>query len=329
MGYGREVYLSAEKTLRERRRAAREEAERRKAAFRGECPQAEELERRLSSTAVRAAKAVLGGESARGRLEKLKEENKAVQAEYARLLAAHGLKPDDLEPRYACPRCKDTGYVDGKMCTCLKGLLRAESFRRLNALTPLSLSTFESFSLGWYSNEPREGRPSDREIMGDTFRFCAAYAEHFSTESPNLILTGGTGLGKTHLSLAIANAAIEKGFGTVYCSVGGLVKKLEDEHFGRGNGEDPSGPLLACDLLILDDLGTEFRSSFSTAAIYAIVNGRLLAQKPTLISTNLSVREMMEFYSERFVSRIIGSYRRVVFVGKDIRQQKRLCRAPK
>lgn len=329
MGYGREIYLSAEKILRERRRKAQEEAEQRKAAFYRACPQAREADRRLASTAVRAAKAVLTGKEARGRLQKLKEENRAVQAEYGRLLAEHGLKPEDLKPRYACSKCGDTGYLDGRMCACMKSLLRSESYRRLNELTPLSLSTFDSFSLTWYPDKAREGRPSDREIMGDTLRFCVAYARHFSTRSPNLIMTGGTGLGKTHLSLAIANSAIQKGFGVVYCSVGDLVKKLEDEHFGRGDGTDPSGPLLSCDLLILDDLGTEFRSSFSSAAIYGIVNGRLLAKKPTIISTNLTVKEMMEYYSERFASRIIGSYRRVVFVGKDVRQQKRLCRTPK
>ena len=328
MGYSREIYRSAMKILRGRRRTAQENAQRRKAAFYAACPEAEKADRRLASTAVRAAKAVLSGKDVREELQKLKEENQSIQEEISRLLEEHGLTQKDLDPSYTCRKCEDTGYVDGKMCTCLKELLRSESYRRLNALTPLSLSTFDSFSLKWYPDSSQDGRPSPREIMQNTFRFCASYADHFSLKSPNLIMTGGTGLGKTHLSLAIANTAIGKGFGVVYCSVGDLIKKLEDEHFRHADFEDPTGTLLSCDLLILDDLGTEFRSSFSSSAIYSIVNGRLLKQEPTIISTNLTTREMMDFYSERFASRIIGSYRRVVFVGKDIRQQKRLCRKP-
>jgi DNA replication protein DnaC len=136
-------------------------------------------------------------------------------------------------------------------------------------------------------------------------------------------MTGGTGLGKTHLSLAIANEAIQKSFGVVYSSVGSLVTKLENEHFGRESGTGVMNSLQDCDLLILDDLGTEFKSSFSSSAIYSLVNTRLLLEKPTIISTNLSTKEMVDYYSERFASRIIGSYRRIVFVGRDVRQQKR------
>ncbi len=325
MGYGREIYDAAEKILRERRRTAEEDVEKRKAAFHKRCPEARRIERELSSTAIRAARAVLGGKDAALQLRNLKTENQSLQAEIARLQRETGF--DDLGPRYRCSRCRDTGYVDGKMCGCLKDLLREESYRRLNELTPLSLSTFESFSLGYYSDENLGDRPSDRELMRDHLRYCVDYAGHFTTCSPNLIMTGSTGLGKTHLSLAIANEAIQKGFGVVYCSAGSLVSKLENEHFGRCANDGTSDSLQNCDLLILDDLGTEYKSSFSSSAIYNIVNVRLLLKKPTIISTNLTMKEMVEIYSERFASRIIGSYRRIVFVGRDIRQQKRMQRA--
>ena len=321
MAYGRDIYAGAEKILAERRKSAQEDAQRRRETFYRVCPKARELEQQLSGTAAAAARAVLNGGNAHDQLLKLKGSNAALQAELQAMMKSHGF--DGFEPRYRCALCRDTGYVDGKMCSCLKKLLRTESCRRLNELTPLSLSTFDSFSLSFYSEEPREGRPSDREIMRSTFRYCMSYAENFSLRSPNLILTGGTGLGKTHLSLAIANEVIGKGFGVVYGSVGNLVSKMEDEHFGRDAGGDTIASLRDCDLLILDDLGTEFRSSFSSAAIYGIVNTRLLEQKPTIISTNLSTKELVEFYSERFASRIIGSYRRVMFAGRDIRQQKR------
>lgn len=321
MAYGREIYDGAAKILQERRKNAQEDSRRRRESFYSVCPEARELERRLAGTAVAAARAVLNGKDSREQLRKLKENNEALQEELAKLMEERGFA--DLEPRYQCTLCQDTGYVNGKMCSCFKKLLRTESYRRLNELTPLSLSTFDGFSLYYYSDEPRDGRPADREIMRSAFRYCVSYAENFSPGSPNLILTGGTGLGKTHLSLAIANEVIQKGFGVVYCSVGSLVSRLEDEHFGRETESGTSDSLRDCDLLILDDLGTEFRSSFSSAAIYSIVNTRLLEQKPTLISTNLSTKEMVDCYSERFASRIIGSYRRIVFAGRDVRQQKR------
>lgn len=321
MGYGREIHEAAGRELRERRRHAEEDAERRRQAFFLRCPRAEQIVRVLASTSVNAAKAVLSGKNSAEALRNLKTKNLELQDELSRLEAEYGI--DSLEPHYSCPKCHDTGYVDGRMCICMKELLRTESYRRLNALTPLSLSTFGSFSLGYYSDEPCDGRPSDRVIMHHTLRFCVDYAQQFGPKSQNLIMTGGTGLGKTHLSLAIANEVIQKGYGVVYSSVGNLVSKLENEHFGRDSGTETIDSLQNCDLLILDDLGTEFRSSFSSSAIYSLINSRLLLEKPTIISTNLSTKEMTNFYSERFASRIIGSYQRLAFVGRDIRQQKR------
>ncbi len=320
MGYGREIYETAEKELRERRRRAEEEAERRRKAFYRSCPHAEQIERELASSSVAAARAVLNGKNTAETLGYLKEKSLQLQAELSRLMQEHGI--DSLEPHYCCSACRDTGYVDGKMCSCMKELLRAESYRRLNALTPLSLSTFDGFSLKYYSDETREGQPSDRNIARRIRQYCIDYADQFSPDSPNLIMTGSTGLGKTHLSLAIANVVIQKGYGVIYSSVGNLVTKLENEHFGRDTQTEVLDSLQNCDLLILDDLGTEFRNSFSTSAIYGIINSRLLLKKPTIISTNLSTKEMTDYYSERFASRIIGSYNRINFVGRDIRQQK-------
>ena len=324
MGYGREIYEAAERELRERRRRAEDDAEQRRAMLYSACPRAKQIDRELAATSVNAAKAVLSGKNAAETLDGLRTKSLALQTELSQLQAKHG---GGFEPRYACPKCRDTGYVDGKMCSCMKGLLRAESYRRMNALTPLALSTFASFSLEYYSDEPHGERPSDREIMRNTLRFCVEYARQFSPDSPNLILTGGTGLGKTHLSLAIANEAIQKGCGVIYSCVGSLVTKLENEHFGRETGTKAMDSLQNCDLLILDDLGTEFKTSFSSSVIYSLINSRLLLEKPTIISTNLSTKEMADYYSERFASRIIGSYQRIAFAGRDIRQQKRSKKA--
>lgn len=323
MGYSREIYESAEKILRERQRAAKETAERNQAAFYLVCPHAKELDRRLASTAVLAAKAVLKGKDAAEQLRKLHDQNRLLQEELAKLMADNSWSPEDFEPHYTCPKCRDTGYIDGKRCTCFRDLLRTESYRQLNSLTPLSLSSFEDFSLKYYPDGRRDGDPSDRQIMRNTLEFCISYAKDFSLSSPNLIMTGGTGLGKTHLSLAIAREAIQKGYGVVYSSASRLVQKLESEHFGREERGNTGSLLESCDLLILDDLGTEFRSSFSSAALYEIVNERLLLRKPTIISTNLSTKDIVDYYSERFASRIIGSYKRIRFVGRDVRQLRR------
>ena len=326
-GYSREVYEDAEVILRQRRRSAEETAAKNRELFYLKFPEARELEHRLSATAVQAARAVLGGENTRERLRRLKEENRAMQDELMELLEKAGLAEDSLEPKYRCPHCRDTGFVDGRMCSCMKSLLREQAYARLNALTPLSLSTFESFRLDYYPDKPSadSGR-SARECMREILLNCRKYAEAFSLSSQNLLMQGSTGLGKTHLSLAIANEVIAKGFGVLYGSVSSILSKLEAEHFGREENGDTEGLLQNCDLLILDDLGTEFRSSFFTSTVYGIINARLLTQKPTIISTNLSMRELQDRYSDRFASRIAGNYVRFLFMGHDNRVQKLLSR---
>ena len=209
MGYSKEVYRIASAKLAERRAKAEREAEERRTAFFAACPRALEIERELSRTGVAAARAVLAGGNVRENLERLKENNQALQREQQELLRRAALPADHLSVRYACTKCGDTGYVDGIQCECLRQALRDEACRELNALTPLTLSTFESFSLSYY---PEQTRSSMEKILFN----CMDYAKNFSFSSPNIIMMGSTGLGKTHLSLAIARAVIDKGFGVVY-----------------------------------------------------------------------------------------------------------------
>lgn len=326
MGYGKEVYNAAMSIMNERHSHALEEMQEHKSAFFAVYPRASQIEQTLSITAVSAAKAVLGGKDVKEQLTKLKESNLALQEELKGYIKDAKLPDDYLQTHFQCKHCEDTGFIDGKMCNCLKQLLRIEAYKRLNALTPLSLSTFDSFSLKYYPDEAEntDGISSKKQMEG-ILRYCRNYAESFSTSSSSIIMQGGTGLGKTHLSLAIANAAIDKGFGVIYGSAQNMVTNLERERFNRDeNTEDTNQLLLGCDLLILDDLGTEFATSFVNAAIYNIVNTRLMAQKPTIISTNLSLHELEQRYTERFVSRVIGSYVFLKFCGKDVRQQKRM-----
>ena len=160
--------------------------------------------------------------------------------------------------------------------------------------------------------------------MCRNYEFCLNYANSFDLNSYSILMMGETGLGKTHLSLAIAGEVLKKGFGVVYGSVQNLFSNIEKEHFGRATDADGTTEkmLLECDLLILDDLGAEFTTSFTVATFNNIVNTRMLTSKPTIISTNLSLTEMQKRYSERIASRIIGEYNILTFAGKDIRQQK-------
>ncbi len=331
MGYQKEVYDAVTRKLEQKRLRAGREAEERRAEFYRRCPRAAEIERELSSTAVAAARAVLGGGDVSGALQRLKERNLAQQEELSRLLSSCGLARDALEPHYACPSCEDTGYVDGVMCSCMKQELRREAYERLSSLSPLELSSFESFSLDYYSDVPVRGELSPRRQMEAVLRYCRGYAARFSLSAPSLLMQGATGLGKTHLSLAIASEAIAAGYGVVYGSTPSLVSQLEKERFRpqRDEAGESERHLIGCDLLILDDLGTEFSTSFSNAAIYNILNSRIMVGRPTIISTNLSAKELEQQYSERLVSRIMGNHVRLEFLGGDVRLQKRLNRKSK
>lgn len=328
MGYSREIYEAANRTLENRRQKAKQESKARQNMFYIRYPRAKEIKRLLASTAIETAKAVLNGADTKQQLILLKNKNLDLQNELSAILKSSGFPEDYLDIRYECPNCNDEGYIDGKMCSCMKRVLRNEAFNKLNELSPLSLCTFDSFSLEYYSTmQIRNNGPSPKKRMEDILKFCKNYALNFNLSSTDLLMQGATGLGKTHLSLAIARDVINKGYGVIYGSTQNIVTKLERERF-RYNKEnvesDSEQYLIDCDLLIFDDLGTEFSTSFSNAAIYNIINSRMMSEKPTIISTNLSLRELEKNYSERFISRIMGNNIRLEFLGNDIRQQKRL-----
>lgn len=326
MGYSKEIYEAANKKITLIRQTAISEAARRKQAFFKHYPRAREIEKALSSTAIQVARAVLAGNDDKiALLNEFKEKNLRLQSELAEILKKASLPEDYLEVRYNCSLCKDQGHVGGKTCGCLKQLLKKEAYDRLNQLSPLALCTFSSFSLDYYSTIPIAGSTlTPRKRMEDIFRYCRDYAENFTANSPSLLMQGATGLGKTHLSLAIAKAAIDKGYGVIYGSTQNIVTKLEKERFRYNHDTSPAESeqyFIDCDLLILDDLGTEFSTQFSNAAIYNIVNSRIMTGKPTIISTNLSMKELERSYTERLVSRIMGNNIRLAFLGGDVRQK--------
>jgi len=321
MGYGKRIYGEARAELEHRKQAAESAAEQKLEEFYSRCPEARQVREAIASNAAGAAKAVLRGGDARAEMKRLQDRAGELNAEYDRLLQGAGLSRRDISPRYACPACKDTGFIDGRMCACLKQLQRSLAYEKLSMSVPLEKSTFAAFSLDYYRDDERAFRQ-----MENILRACKSYAEKFRANSPSLLFKGGTGLGKTHLSLAIAGEVIEKGFGVIYGSAQSFAVALEKERFDRREPDDPGdthSQLLSCDLLILDDLGTEFPSAYVNAALYDIVNTRMLAEKPTIISTNLSMKELEERYSERFASRIAGYYGKLEFLGNDVRVEMR------
>jgi len=324
MGYSSSVYKAASDTLHERRLNAEKAAERRKEEVYKRFPRVKELEKQISMGGIKTARAVLAGGDVEEAVSKLRDHNLAMQAEVKRILTDNGYPANYFEPKYFCKKCEDKGYYDinGKTvrCSCMKSALVTCACAELNRYAPLSLSTFESFDLEYYdkSINPKV-KTSPYEHMSKVFRFCQNYADNFSKNSESILMSGETGLGKTHLSLAIANEVIKKGYGVVYASAPPIISKLEKEYFSSDKDDSLFSMLADCDLLIIDDLGTEFYSQFAVSQFYNLFNSRMLSNKPIIINTNLTITELKEKYTDRFVSRICGNARQLDFLGRDIR----------
>ena len=217
-------------------------------------------------------------------VQELEKESLALQEKRSALLVQNGYPKDYLDPIYSCPRCRDTGWTDGKICECVQKLYRAEQTRELAPLLKQGDETFENFRLDYYSPVAPTSGVSPRAQMERVLRLCRAYAESFGAQSPNLLFTGEPGLGKTFLSAAIARVVAAKGCGVAYDTASGLIASFEREKFSRDTDEVSDAAsrvrqLMSCDLLILDDLGTEMPTAFTQSALYALLDGRLRAGK--------------------------------------------------
>ena len=319
MAYAKELYERAKQTIDSRRNSAENDAQIRSAVVAKKIPEIAMLQEQMRQSAYGVLKVIGMGDDATAYIEKLRDENLFAQERIKQLLVENGLEEDFLKPSYTCKVCNDSGFYDGRLCSCHIELLKKYAAESLCKNSSLKLSSFEDFCLDYYNDSQ-----DVYDIMSRNFEFCKIYAENFDLKSYSLMFTGATGLGKTHLSLAIAKTVIEKGYNVVYGTAQKLFSNIEREHFGRASEPDGTTEemLTDCDLLILDDLGAEFSTSFTVAAVNNILNSRLLDSKPTIISTNLSLNELQNKYTERIASRIIGEYQILSFVGRDIRQQK-------
>ena len=325
MSYSKDTVKIAREKLSERRMSAIHYAAMRREQIYKQLPRVEEIERKLSEIGAKVSLLILKGEEGAEEVKALSQLSLDLQEEERNLLISNGSSPEALLPKYSCDKCCDTGYIelDGRtvLCDCYKKLLNDTACEQLSAVSPLKLSTFDSFRLDCYSDRPDAQGRIPRDRMLKIFNYCRNYADTFSKSSRSILMRGSTGLGKTHLSLAIANEVLRKGFSVVYVSAPDIIHKLEREHFsGNYVGEEDSfRTLMDCDLLIIDDLGTEFRTQFSISAIYNIFNTRHLNEKPMIMNTNLSVSDLEDIYSARFTSRIEGYCDDLEFIGVDLR----------
>ncbi len=329
MGYSKQIYQRVWEILDSRKQAAREQASRHREEIHQKIPRIAELERLMAQQAAQITRIVVAGApDVEKKIQELAEMNLAVQQERTALLVEHGYPPDYLTLRHFCPKCKDTGYVEQTMCQCMKALLRQEAAAQLSRVSPVGNSTFESFSLEYYPDTPDETGISPRARMRDVLSTCLRWTETFSPNSESLLLIGKTGLGKTHLSVAMASCITQAGYGVVYTSVQRMMDMLEAEKFARDTSKEQYQETLTtyldCDLLVLDDLGSEFVSQFTVATLFNILNSRLVEERPTIISTNLELAEIEARYSQRMLSRLVCAYKVLRFAGKDIRYQKKI-----
>ena len=257
----------------------------------------------------------------------IRARNQELQRERAALLAGLGCGPDALDEKPACPRCGDRGWVDGGMCACLKELCAQEQMNALTALLNLTdEQDFDRLRLDVYSDQPWQGQNrSPRENMSRVVQVCEGYARQFpGYPLKNLLLSGGTGLGKTFLSGCIAREVAGRGYSVVYDTAISLFAAFETRRFTRDAGEerqarDVTRRYLGCDLLILDDLGSELTTPLSQSTLYEVVNSRLQGGRHTIISTNLSQEDIAARYTPQLASRIGGLYQELTFYGDDLR----------
>jgi DNA replication protein DnaC len=258
-------------------------------------------------------------------IEKLKFENIKTQNRIEEILSQGGYPKDYLKIKFHCQNCSDTGYAGIKMCSCLKNEIARASSEEVNRSSNLSLQSFDTFNLDFYKNYQDPDFPNKNffEINSGIFSTLKKYASEFNLNSKNILLYGKTGVGKTHLSLSVADVVIRKGFSVIYDSVSNYLRHIEFEKFHyKEDSENTFDNLLAADLVIFDDLGAEYGNGYNVALINNIIDTRLNKNKPMIVNTNLNSEELEKRYEQRFLSRLYYSFSRVNVSGPDIRQIK-------
>ena len=315
MAFSPENIARVRESFLERRHLAAEESEKRKQQLYRDIPAVADLDRQIASVGSRVMAAALRGGDVNGAVETMREENRALRKKRAELLAQNGYPADYTDIRYRCEACGDTGFIGTKMCRCMREELVLAGYESSGIGRLMQTQNFDSFTLDYYPSADRQG-------MEANLRTLREFAVHFDTRrGENYLLIGGTGLGKTHLSTSVARLVIDGGFDVVYDTAQGVFSAFEAAQFGRETdaGEEK---YLRCELLIMDDLGTELTNNFTVSCLYNIINTRLNNNLSTIINTNLTHSELRARYADRITSRLFGEFRPLMFTGNDIRREK-------
>lgn len=319
MGYNRENYKRIKEEYDGKYLRAAEAAELRRAEVAAVVDGVAEIDKQLSLTGFKIFDATLRGDKAA--IEAINAENKELNKKKAALLVAAGYPADYTEIKYECDICGDTGVVDNKICICMKKKLIEAGFESSGMSDLIKRQSFDNFSLDYY----KQSRETFSR-MSSIFAIAKKYATDFDVAtSGNIAMFGSTGLGKTHLSSAMASVIIEKGNDVYYAGANSMFADFEQKRFGNSADPDAEGDIekyFSCDLLIIDDLGSEVTNQFTTSCLYNVINSRLNKRKPTIISTNLTQDEFRKRYWDRIASRVFGEYTVLPFCGVDIRAQK-------
>ncbi len=319
MAYRMESFKLVSERFEERRRAAEREAALRREEVEAKSSEIRTIDAALAKTGMRIFEtACAGGDGVSERVRSIRRENEQLIGERAAILTALGYPSDYTDIRYACTTCSDTGFVNCKMCECMRRELILEGFRSSGLGRLIDKQSFDNFSLSYY----RDSR-EQLEQMEANLKMAKEFAENSPPAYDNLILLGDTGLGKTHLSTSIARRVIERGYEVRYETVQSMIDDFAHDQF-RSDGksfEDRGRAYLESELLIIDDLGTEMTNSFTVSVLYRLLNTRINNGRSTVINTNLAQKDLRSRYTDRIASRIFGEFRVMKFVGRDIRFQ--------
>ena len=322
MAYSAQVLRRARARLEQAKLERERENEAHRAAAYERYPRLREIDRELQQSMAELAIAFLKKDSEET-LGAIRTRNQTLQAERSWILEAGEFEDGYLDDTPVCTRCGGTGYDGSQMCSCLRELCRQEQKKELTSLLGSGRESFDTFRLDVYSDayDPKLGT-SPRELMRSNLNICKKYAAGFSAAGGSLLFSGATGLGKTFLSACIARQIADRGFSVMYETAIRLFGDFETEKFGVQGGDGSlTRKYFDCDLLIIDDLGTEMTTQFTVSALYSVLNTRMMEGKPILISTNLLPEALETRYSPQIASRIVGTFRLIKFAGDDLRRK--------
>ena len=302
-----------------RREVSRHNAQEARQTVIRKIPEYQEIENRITDIAMECAGKALEGDSSA--VAKMKSDIDELTARQKTLLRENGFADDFLEEKHECPDCKDTGYIDGTVkCRCLKQAILRYRYRQSNIEEVLQRENFDTLTYDYYTD-------SEAEKMRDIIERCRNFADEFGKRYENILLYGPVGVGKTFLTNCIAKEILDKGYSVIYFTSMRLFDTLSRVHFNYNNDDeisrDVQDDIFTCDLLIIDDLGTESVNNFVAGRLFDILNERNLRRKPTIISTNLTATDLGSRYTERNFSRIFGNYLLLNPDVEDIRIRKR------